>query len=359
MVELQMVRQVPFPGESVVLGHEIVRRLPDALWVVAAAVPLAWLNALDADMQAAGLRIDRVDLTILGLWCAWFEQQEAPEAGRSVLLVDGSDGIDLLALEQGVPVMARRLVDGNDQGRLGLELTRSLLSLDMEQGALPLAELCWVGTSPPDPTLREQVKAVADLPLREVPADSMLSPVLGAAWRSAQPGVLNIYPSGWRERGLAQREKRRFVRVAAAVACLWLAVVGVLWGGPYLASQSLSDAQRQIERIQPAYHDVSELRDRVRLIERYTDRRLSLLESLREVSLHMPEGVLLTSLTYRRDDGLRLAGDAGTPEQVYTFKERLDHAPIFEGSTLTGPTWDQRRRRHVFELHAQWREDSE
>lgn len=360
MVELQLARQMPFPGEEVAMGCEVVLRQPEGLWVLAGATPMSFLVSLDEDMRAAGLRISRIDLNLLGLWRSWREKAENTEPGRTVLLAADGDGVNLLVLEQAVPVLGRRLIEGGDGSGLGLELTRSLMNLEMEQGAEAVSDVCWIGDEPPDAEAKKRLTSLLGRPPRELAAGALEPPVMGVVRRSmANGGEMNIFPRQWVALGSARRTRRRTMALAATGLAVWLISVIVLWGGPWLAARSLAETRRSLEGLAPEYNEVRELRQRVRLIMRYTDRSRSLLEGFRLAGMLLPEGIELTSLNYRREDGLRLSGEARTPEQVYTFKERMDNVQVFAHSSLVGPTWDQRRSRHVFELNAHWGESEE
>ena len=64
----------------------------------------------------------------------------------------------------------------------------------------------------------------------------------------------------------------------------------------------------------------------------------------------MPAGVSLGQFIYRKGESLRLSGDAQTVEQVYDFKRSLDASEWLRESSLTGPSYDARKKLHTFEI---------
>ena len=74
---------------------------------------------------------------------------------------------------------------------------------------------------------------------------------------------------------------------------------------------------------------VNEMRARVRLIRRYMDRRQSVLECLREVALAKPDGIDLTSFSYRREESVKLNAQAVRSPMIFQFKRMLDDSDVF------------------------------
>jgi Tfp pilus assembly protein PilN len=86
------------------------------------------------------------------------------------------------------------------------------------------------------------------------------------------------------------------------------------------------------------------------------DRRFSVLECLREIAALLPADVLLTSCTYRQDEGLKLSGEARQVGGVYDFKNKLDASPLFAQCKLQGPR-AERGGRQVFDMDLQLRKE--
>jgi hypothetical protein len=102
-----------------------------------------------------------------------------------------------------------------------------------------------------------------------------------------------------------------------------------------------------------AFKQVSDMRERVNLILAYTDRTYSPLEMLRLASEHLPQGITLTGFNYRRDDGVKITGEADTPTLVYDFKNAVTENPLFESVSLIGPS--AVKGKHKFDVDAKFK----
>jgi hypothetical protein len=129
----------------------------------------------------------------------------------------------------------------------------------------------------------------------------------------------------------------------------------------------LAEHQKTIcKRHSKAYREVKEMRDKVKLVQQYSDHARGTLEMLKAVSDRMPEGVTLTGFNYRRGEKLSINGEADQPTVVYDFKNALTEAEIipvgaedggekeaeaeklFAEVTLTGPS--KSRNTHKFSI---------
>ena len=96
------------------------------------------------------------------------------------------------------------------------------------------------------------------------------------------------------------------------------------------------------------------MRDKVKLVQQYSDHARGSLEMLKAVSDRMPEGITLTSFVYKRGERLSIVGEAARPTDVYAFKNALteaateDEEKLFNDVTLTGPS--QSRGVHKFTI---------
>jgi hypothetical protein len=89
------------------------------------------------------------------------------------------------------------------------------------------------------------------------------------------------------------------------------------------------------------------MRLQVRLIDRYRDRNDSALECLREISAILPDGVDLLSMTYRKDEGIELVGEADRGALVLQFNQKLNESTLF-GDVRPGTRTRTRQGRHRF-----------
>ena len=129
-----------------------------------------------------------------------------------------------------------------------------------------------------------------------------------------------------------------FLIVAGVV---WALAMGILFGVP-LAYGYMTDHPKALSREHArAYSEVKEMRDKVRLVQKYSDHSRSALEILKAVSDRLPAGVELTSWNFRRGESVRVSGEASETSPVYQFKDRLVDTGAFEGGVTLSPIRSQ------------------
>jgi Tfp pilus assembly protein PilN len=362
MARLQMEKVAPCVGEELSVGYEVLAQEETGARVLAAAVPQAYLNGLADDLRDAGLRLTRLDAALLG----WWRQVEAlalpgVAQGTCVVLFEQGGSWDFVLARQGEIVQARgfgRLLEAADLGR---ELTLTLLNHEMEAGPTALDALLVVSESTPGAPWMASLASAADgrATPQWLPRERLGAPGLGVALREGEAGRLDLVPPAWRRLEYEQRRRRLARSGLAAAVALWVVLAGILFGSPYALQRQNAGLTERIAAGETAYRAVSDVRQRVRLIRSYMDRSESLLEVLREVCLMLPEGIVFGSVTYRRADALKLAGDADQSSRVYALKDALDASGRFESTRLTGPTLDGARRRYRFEIDARFKGDGE
>ena len=78
------------------------------------------------------------------------------------------------------------------------------------------------------------------------------------------------------------------------------------------------------------------------MIESYVDHRQSALECLREISRLQPEGIELTSFSYRKGDAVKITALGRAVGMVYDFQHRLNESEFFPTPVLKGPRTTRR-----------------
>ena len=116
--------------------------------------------------------------------------------------------------------------------------------------------------------------------------------------------------------------------------------------------KAIKARQARVDAAAPAEAAVQEIRDRIRIIDRYSDRTYSPLEVLREVSLAMPEGVTLARLSYdaaRREASVECSALSSQP--AYEMSNRLKVSPLFaRNDIVAGPTENKGTGRTTFTI---------
>ncbi len=352
-VALQMDKLSPFPGEELTVGYEILSESETALWVFVAALPAAVFEELDSALHAAKLQVIRTDASALG----WFRSLCGPcqltRPGRRVLLMDPDEGWDLLVLDHGVPVLARGLGAQPDVDALIRDLTLSLMNVELDAGESPVTDVLVVSKSVPSPELVEKLEALTGVAVRHVVPPTEDGGAEGVAIRTGEGATLDLTPQSWRDEIKESRIRKRVLTGVSIAVSVWALFMGALFSGPVVYKQMTAHVRGESRAHAKAFKRVSDTRDRVNLILAYTDRTYSPLEMLRMVSSRLPQGVTLIAFNFRREDGVRVSGEADQPTLVYDFKNAVTEDPLFESVSLSGPSAS--KGKHKFEVDAKFK----
>ncbi len=349
-VTLQMDKLSPFPGEELSVGCEILSETESHLWVFAAALPAAVFEELGAALDEARLQAVRTDVAMLG----WLRSLSGPcqlmRTGRRVVLMDPDGSWDLAVLEHGVPILARGLGGAVSVEDVIRELTLSLLNAEMEAGSGAVVEVLVISQQVPDQEFVEKLRDLTGAEVRHVVPPTPDGGVEGVALRAGEGAALDLTPQVWRDQIKALRVRKRVMTGVGIALAIWAGLMGTLFAGPAVYKQLTAQVRKHSRAHAKAYRQVSDTRERVNLIESYTDRSRSSLEMLRLVSSVLPQGITLIGFTYRRDEGVKVSGEADQPTVVYDFKNAVTENPLFESVGLVGPSIS--RGKHKFDVDA-------
>ena len=341
----------PFPDETPVAGIETVAETDRELATLFAAYPDAAAAEIGDALDEAKVRVTRTDITAMGwlrsLWPKIFA--DGASAGRKVVLMDFDDGWDVTVLDDGAPSLLRGLGGVTDPGEITREVTLSLLRAGT--GA-DVGEVVVFSRGEVDGAIVERLQSFAPVRVERISEDG--GGVEGVARRTQEGATLDVTPQDWVELRTEARFTKKLMVFLAAAAAGWLLLMGVLFGVPFVYGQMTERQKGMSKRHATAYREVKEMRDKVKLVQQYSDHARGALEMLKAVSDRMPEGITLTSYSYRRGERLSIVGEAQQPTDVYEFKNALteaateDDEKLFADVTLTGPS--QSRGVHKFTI---------
>ena len=358
----------PFPDESLLASVETMAETDISVRAIAAALPEAAAQDLTDALDAAGLKVVRTDMSALG-WLRFLWSRLGENVPRRLVLLDLGDGWDFILMESGAATFLRAMGDISEDA-LERELTLTLLKCAPEG----VSEIV-VFTRDAD-----AVAGTKDILSRFSPAvriesvDDSFGGIEGAALRGAEGPALDVTPQVWRDSLKESRFAAKLKAIMAAAGAIWLLALGVMIGLP-MVYDHLADAQRkEIKSHAKAYKLVSDTKERVALVKRYSNRDTSALEMMRIVCEEMPYGIALSRIQYTKDAKLVLTGDAEDAQKVYDFKNNLVKArylpseavaegrkgpkvPVFAGVDMKGPTLRKNRQAFTIECHFEEKED--
>ena len=351
----------PFPDESPTIGMETVAETDSELTVVLAALPSVVAAEIGDALDEAKVRVTRTDVTALGwLRTLWPKVLGNGDAGtlRRVVLMDLDDGWDIVVLDGGVPSLLRGLGRISDVSELEREVMLSVLRAG---AGGEVGEVVVFSKTEVDGAIVERLKQFG--PVRVEQTEAADGGIEGVARRTQEGASLDVTPTDWVELRTEARFKKKLMLFLSAAAAGWLLVMGVLFGVPFVYGQMTEHQKTLSKRHATAYKEVKEMRDKVKLVQQYSDHARGSLEMLKAVSDRMPEGIVLTSFSYKRGERLSIVGEAAQPTDVYEFKNALtdavteDEQRLFATVNLTGPT--QSRGVHKFSIEGLFESEEE
>ena len=326
----------PFPDEALTPGAEIVAETDKDVVTVMAALPDAASAEVSEALAAAKVHVLRTDATALGwLRGLWPRLCEKQDAALRLVLLNLDEGWDLVVLDEGAPSFLRGIGVVSGAAELGREVMLSLLSLDGGRGEADDVVVCSRCQPEADVLAR-----LADFgPVRVVLVDDDFAGVEGAARRTIEGAALDVTPAAWSEARVENRFRRKLLACLSVAGGVWLALMGVLYGVD-TTYDLLADHQKSLQKEKvhaKAFKDVSDMTNRVALIERYADHAHSALEVLRTVTGCLPDAdeISFRSFQYRRGESVKLSGTAGVRGDLYSLMENLtdakfdDEEPLF------------------------------
>ena len=349
----------PFPDEDLKIGWELVRETESELFAVAAALPDSTAERIGGSLAAARLTVVRTDATALGwLRTLWPRITEKPGVGRRLVMMDlDGNGWELAVLDDDTPVMLRGLGQavGADAVRLRREIMLSLMEADGFSGGREVGEVLVVTHAPAAP---ETLSLLAEYgEVRAIECDGENGGVEGCARREDEESTFDATPYAWADALREGRFKRRLNLSVAVAAGIWLlaAVVGI--GGLFVVDALTARVAAKSKQHQREYKQVNDMRERVELVKRYSDHDRGVLEILKAVSDRQPDGVTLTSFQFKRDEGVKISGEAEQPTMAYDFKNALVKSGAFASVPLGGLSAS--RGVHKFTIEATFESEEE
>ena len=233
------------------------------------------------------------------------------------------DGWDVLVLDDGAPVFLRGLgSEAHTPDELARDVTLSLLQGEVSGGARPIDDVVVFADGEVDAAILEKLAMFGPVRVAETAADEFES-AEGVAQRTAEGATCDVTPDDWSSALREARFRKRLIVGASAALAVWLAVMGVFFGVPFVYGQMTARQQAQSKRHQPAYREAKGIEKKLKMVQAYGDRVHGALALLKHISDELPDGARLREFRYSRDDSVFVQGDVDQPTIVYDYKNAL------------------------------------
>lgn len=325
----------PFPGETYRVGVEVVAETDREIVAMVSALPEAVSVELGDALEAAKVRVVRTDATALGrLRTLWPRIVKSP-ASRRLVLMNLDDGWDFIVLDDDAPVVLRGLGAVATAAELSREVMLGLIRCENSCGERELSEIVVVTAgSVPEAEYVSKLSGFGQVRTEVISEDDAYSGVLGVANRTVEGSSLDVTPFAWDQALKEARFKKRLTASLAVAGTIWALAMGALFGVPVYFGWQTDRVKAASKRQQRAYTEVRDMRDRVKLVQRYSDHARGALETLKLFSDLMPEGVLLTQFQYRRGESVRVSAEAPQANDAYEYKNAITRAEDERGERL-------------------------
>lgn len=335
----------PFPDETLVVGVETVAETDSEIVAVAAALPEAAAADLTAALSAAKVNVTRTDITALGrLRAFWPQICEKEGASRRLVLMNLDGGWDVMVLDDGAPVFLRGLGEEERTPEvLARDVTLSLLQGETFGGTRPIEDVVVFSSTPVDEKVLEKLAVFG--PVRTAAtADDEFESAEGVAQRALEGATCDVTPAAWTSALREARFKKKLIAGVSAAVGVWLAIMGVLFGVPFVYGQMTARQKAQSKRHQKAYEEAKSIQDKLKMVQGYSDRAHGALMMLKHMSDNLPDvdGLTLKSFSYKRGDVVSVQGEASSNADVYDYKDALtglrnddeDETKMFPGGVV-------------------------
>ena len=332
--ELQKIS--PFPDEPLVAGVETVAETDTEIVALVAALPEAAAEDISAALAAAKVRVTKTDMTALGRLRAFWPQICAKEGvSRRLVLMNLDDGWDVIVLDDGAPVFLRGLGgEARTPDELARDVTLSLLQGEASGGVRPIGDVVVFSAEPVDAATLEKLATFGPVRMAETASDEFES-AEGVAQRAAEGATCDVTPATWTMALREARFKKKLTVGVSAAMAVWLAVMGVFFGVPFVYGQLTARQSAQSRRHQPAYKEAKSIQTKLDMVKGYSDREHGALMLLKRISDAMPEGddIRLREFRYTRDDAVALQVIADS-QNALDYQKALHELEDAEGEKL-------------------------
>jgi len=351
----------PYPDEALTVSCETVREDGKGLIVIAAALPESAAEDIGEALDAAKLNVTRIDALAIGALRGLWRTLGTEDGGRRLVLVNGADCLSVIVLDGDSPSALRAVASGSVLKR---EMMLSLLEAEDFGGPKALKEVVVAACAGAPDLATDELTAFAPVRKVEIGEDAAL---VGVAERSKDAAALNALPASWQEMLDETRFKARMIRHLAVAGVIWALLMGVIFGVPF-AYGFMTDHQKQLcKEHRRQYEAVNEMKQKVELVQKYSDHQRGSLEIMKAVSDRLPGGITLTSWSFKHEDGVKVSGEAEDANAVYEFKDKMDaivvtdatgdEVRLFPVVRLTGPTASKGKQK--FDLECLYAKEEE
>ena len=329
----------PFPDEPLVAGVETVAETDTEIVALVAALPEAAAEDITAALTAARVCVTKTDISALGrLRAFWPQICEKEGATRRLVLMNLDGGWDALVLDDGAPVFLRGMGgEARTPDELARDVTLSLLQGEAFGGARAIDDVVVFSETPLDETLLAKLATFGPVRMATLAGDEFES-AEGVAQRATEGATCDVTPAAWTAALREARFKKKLTVGVSVAMGVWLAVMGVFFGVPFVYGQMTARQEAASKRQQTAYSEAKSIQTKLNMVKGYSDREHGALMLLKRISDAMPsdsdtDDVRLREFRYTRDDSVSLQVVADS-QNALAYQRALHELEDADGEKL-------------------------
>ena len=338
MLELQLDNLTPLPLEDVVYAFEPLETLETETRVLVAVARKAAVNERVAALETAGLPATVVAVDALAVFHAYLKRGLLPRDEKLNTFVQLTPAVAHIIVHwRGQPVVVRSVARGGDQPESVLreELQRTLVGAETAQPGAALGRLSF---SVWNEELRANAEGLATgwpEPAEFLANGTTPSPAVSLCLETVASDAgprLNLLPDEWRHRRRKARLRRTMIWGGVVVAVLYVLTVAAFLTLVWMQQSRVDTVAGQVKRRQQRYDAARSLHGELLAMQKQIDTKYSALETLREITVLMPEGLKLNSFVFKKDQTITLRGQAASATAATDFISRLEKCALFANS---------------------------
>jgi Tfp pilus assembly protein PilN len=349
MVEVNAIRQVPYPRSEIVLGWRVVSvdgsGFSDVLLAICQRVLVKRHITI---LETAGLSVEDVQIGTEGTVSWLLSKDKSVSTSQKVEFVLDIDErySDLIAISEGNLMMSRLIAHGVEFLKgAGSDNTRYFINeFKQTLGMLPesllekkSSNLFLVGARQRFPELEDSLEKEFKFNIKRieppvedlVPMDISFCGLLGIALNSLPKRIIFDIPEikikkEW------QRKLKQLILLGGLITYILVVILVTTGHRIYRQQELLTQLETQYSAIYEEAGDLSNLVEKIKMIQDIKSPRGSLLHYLYTISNVLPDGCRIVNFDYQRDRQIVVRGQTEAAiSSIFDFVSSLEKSKVF------------------------------
>lgn len=360
MIKLHVGRQVPYAKEEIVSGYRIIGK--DTMGyskVMLAIVHRESIRKIFRVLEKCSLYTDRVELSsdgILSWLCKSIKMPDVKTSEAFIILDIDSNFSDFIVSTYENILFSRVIAQGCEQladeskwPKFIGEMKQTIVISQGEEVVQKPSKIYVSGAVEDMKKLSSKIEVEFNLPVEVVeplahlplakdvvkkPPDLLkncsFSSLLGLGLDSTKKKINFVLPEAQIRKTLRERT-RDVIFLGSGIMYLIFVVCGIYGEKVHNRQAYLNLLDDSYKKIAAESQDLDQKTERMKRIKSKLDTRFVALNYLFEVSKLLPAEIVITSISFQRDDRVDLKGRALEMSDVFKFITTLENSPLFKG----------------------------